>query len=456
MENNNNLSLKFISFVELIDWSVQTLVNSNIKYSDQYQLAKIGLFLKKVRNHVNIEDKQTYRRVTVKTNNKGVTLRDTEQGVNIGTKKQFLASTGQFIISKIDARNGAFGIIPLELDGAIVTNDFPLFKIDDTKINPSFLVLITTTKEFVQFAQSCSSGTTNRQRMDIELFLHQKIPLPALSEQNELVNAYTTKIKEANDLMQEANDLEQSIEEYIFTTLRITVQKKKHKRKTSFSFIAYNILDKWGVENLLYQSQKPLFYTEFYEMKPLSQVVEINPTTNLNALDSNNAMSFIPMVCISDIRGEVIEYRNGNKVNSSGYTKFKDNDLLWARITPCMENGKSAIVKNMINGVGYGSTEYHVLRQKNENFLLEFLHILLRLDVLKKEATIHFTGSAGQKRVPKAFLENLLVPIPPLEIQNEIVQYIQAQKENIKHLRQSAAANRMSAMQEFEQAIFNT
>ena len=153
----------------------------------------------------NIDNDKTYKRVTVKINNNGVILRNIEKGINIGTKKQFVAKSGQFIISKIDARNGAFGIIPSNLDGAIVTNDFPLFDVNENKINPHFLLLITTTKEFIKFAQSCSSGTTNRQRMDIDLFLNQKIPLPTITEQNKIVDNYNRKIRKAEQLQQEAN-----------------------------------------------------------------------------------------------------------------------------------------------------------------------------------------------------------------------------------------------------------
>ena len=195
MQTVENIHINFINFLKLENWSVQALLESKVDYSNKFELAKIGQFLFKNRNIVNIEDEITYTRVTVKINNNGVILRDTVKGVIIGTKRQFLAKAGQFIISKIDARNGAFGIIPNELDGAIVTNDFPLFDVNEKKINPHFLLLITTTKEFIKFAQSCSSGTTNRQRMDIELFLNQKIPLPSIAEQNKIVNNYKNKIK---------------------------------------------------------------------------------------------------------------------------------------------------------------------------------------------------------------------------------------------------------------------
>src|SRR6202000_268965 len=111
-----------------------------------------------------------------------------------------------------DARNGAFGIIPAELDGAIVTNDFPLFNVNTNRILTQFLLLVTTTKQFIKFAQSCSSGTTNRQRMDIDLFLEQRIPLPSIKEQEKILHEYNSKINKAIFLKSQADNVEIEIE----------------------------------------------------------------------------------------------------------------------------------------------------------------------------------------------------------------------------------------------------
>ena len=221
--------LKFVPFARMEAWSYAYLVEGVSRYKKDFQTIRIGDFLKSGKQSISIEDEIFYDRVTVKINTNGVVKRDTEKGTNIGTKKQYKAKAGQFIVSKIDARNGAFGIIPDELDGAIVTNDFPLFNIDTDIINPQFFFLFTGTKEFVNFAKSCSSGTTNRQRMDIDLFLKQEIPMPSLSEQEILVKNYFNKIEEAEKLSQQANDLETEIERYFLEQLGIEKTKKQFK-----------------------------------------------------------------------------------------------------------------------------------------------------------------------------------------------------------------------------------
>nr|MBA3985367.1 restriction endonuclease subunit S [Flavobacteriales bacterium] len=254
MQATVNTYLKYIDLILLENWSVQSVLNTQFNYSKKYEQARIGDFLIKSRNIVNIEDNKEYKRVTVKINNNGVILRNTEKGINIGTKKQYRANAGQFIISKIDARNGAFGIIPNELDNAIVTNDFPLFDVNTKKINPHFLLLITTTKVFIKFAQSCSSGTTNRQRMDIDMFLNQKIPLPKLEEQDNIVKDYNNKLNEAERLRKKAEVLANEIETILFSELGITKIKSGYKKSVGLKLIGFKNIQEWGLDKIFSNS----------------------------------------------------------------------------------------------------------------------------------------------------------------------------------------------------------
>lgn len=129
-----------VPFSGLINWSVQYLNDSKIAFNKAYPMMRIGEFLKRNKTTIVIQEEVEYKRVTIKIRNGGVVPRDVVMGRNIGTKKQFKVKEGQFIISKIDARNGAMGIIPEELDGAVVTPDFLTYDIDTTKVNPQYLV----------------------------------------------------------------------------------------------------------------------------------------------------------------------------------------------------------------------------------------------------------------------------------------------------------------------------
>jgi len=208
--------LKFINFKQLHNWSVQNLSENNFNYNQKYNLVKISSFLKRDKTLINIDDDTTYKRVTIRTKNQGVSIRDTEIGKNIGTKKQYIIKKGQFLLSKIDARNGAFGIATDELNGAIITADFFAYNIDKTKIEPYFLSLITTTKQFIQFAQNSSTGTTNRQRLNEELFLNVEIPLPTLDEQNELIRDLQNNSSKQDTAIQNKTLALQEFEREIF------------------------------------------------------------------------------------------------------------------------------------------------------------------------------------------------------------------------------------------------
>lgn len=155
MSVNTFKYIHFAHYKDIPNWSVQYVIEEKLGFTKKYPMAKIGSFLKKSKDQIEIQDDAEYKQVTVKINNGGVIARNDGQlkrGSEIGTKRQTVVHAGQFIVSKIDARNGAFGVIPDDLEGAIVTNDFPVFDVDSSKILPQFMVLISTTPQFVEFA----------------------------------------------------------------------------------------------------------------------------------------------------------------------------------------------------------------------------------------------------------------------------------------------------------------
>ena len=163
------------------------------------------------------------------------------------------------------------------------------------------------------------------------------------------------------------------------------------------------------------------FKSKIYPLFKLTDLAFINPTTTFSNIQQQEDITFIPMEAINQNLG-IIDVEYTKKIEETkGYTKFKENDLIWAKITPCMQNGKSAIVRNTINGYACGSTEFFIIRCKTNTILIEYIHFILRDKRILKTAMNFFGGSAGQQRVSKDFLLNLLIPLPPLEIQQQIV-----------------------------------
>ncbi|CAM8642561.1 HsdS Restriction endonuclease S subunits [Candidatus Methylacidiphilaceae bacterium] len=150
-------------------------------------MKRIRDLLTRVKDRVEIQNGQLYKQVTVRMNYKGVVLRRIQDGATIGTKDQFRVTPGQFLLSKIDARNGAFGIVPEELDGAVVTNSFLAFHINENEVEPEFFNVFLQSPVFLNACRKASKGTTNRKPVDETFFLNYDVYLPDLPEQHALI-----------------------------------------------------------------------------------------------------------------------------------------------------------------------------------------------------------------------------------------------------------------------------
>ena len=147
------------------------------------KLTKIGDFLNRSKIPIDILDNEEYKRVTIRINHNGVSLRDTEIGKKIGTKKQFILKAGQFIVSKIDARYGAFGIAPDEVNGAIITGNFWAYDVDFSKLNIEWFNQFTNSPDFYDLCERASAGITHRKYLNESFFLNYEILLPSVEEQ---------------------------------------------------------------------------------------------------------------------------------------------------------------------------------------------------------------------------------------------------------------------------------
>ena len=147
----------------------------------------LGEVLRRSERIIRLDPESNYKEVTVRMNGRGVVERRQVQGVEIATDRRYQAKSGQFIISRIDARNGASGLIPDELDGAVVTNDFPLFDIDNDRLDAAFFGWMSKTASFVELCRRASEGTTNRIRLSEDRFKTLDIPLPPLDVQRRIV-----------------------------------------------------------------------------------------------------------------------------------------------------------------------------------------------------------------------------------------------------------------------------
>lgn len=147
----------------------------------------LGELLKRSDETARVEPNQRYHEVTIKLWGKGVVSRGIVLGSEVVSLRRFVRAN-QLILSKIDARNGAIGLVPVELDGALVSNDFPSFSVADAdRCSVAFLGWLVRSARFVELCKAASEGTTNRVRIKEERFLGQQIRLPSLAEQEAIV-----------------------------------------------------------------------------------------------------------------------------------------------------------------------------------------------------------------------------------------------------------------------------
>ena len=191
------------------NWCVKRYNTPLDSLGSKYELVSIGSLLSRVKETVYVDPNVLYKSVTIQMHNRGLVLRDEKYGLDIGTKKQFYIREGQFVISKIDARNGAYGIVPKELHESIITGNFWAYRINSEKVLPEYLTYLMRHRFFIDMCKTCSYGVTNRWYLDEETFINFKIPLPKIKQQKEIIKQikiHTEIIDKANKEINHQND----------------------------------------------------------------------------------------------------------------------------------------------------------------------------------------------------------------------------------------------------------
>jgi len=168
--------------------------------------------------------------------------------------------------------------------------------------------------------------------------------------------------------------------------------------------------------------------SEKWRIVPLSEICDINPRLGKIGLADEDLFAFVPMAAVGAADGSInVTAKRPFAAVKKGFTLFQSGDVLFAKITPCMENGKMAVVPKLENLYGFGSTEFHVIRPKDD-VDPKYVYYYVSAQGFRQEAAHHMTGAVGQKRVPTDFLKQSTIPLPPtFEDQKRIVAEIEKQ-----------------------------
>jgi len=361
-----------------------------------WPLVTLGEILAQVEDIIHLDDDTLYKQVTVKLHGKGAILRQVVSGTEIKTKRQFHVRSGQLVYSRIDARLGAVAIVPDELDGAIVSNDFPVFNFCVEQIEPRFLQYYSRTSRFLQQCDSASSGTTKRTRIKETDFLRIEIPLPPLDEQCRLVaklDALAARVEQALALQQAA------------------IEAREQWLMASMKAIFAELASAYGQRPL-----KGLFSFRYDLIRPKDKVTGEMRFIGLQHIEPHTGRRIgADVVQVEELAGRKFRFSPGEIVY--GYLRPYLNKV-W--VADCD---------------GLCSVDQYVLRADNSQVRTDYLAYAMRSPLFLEQSAAK-TGLLTLPRLRSGLLEEIEIPVPPLDKQACIIDHLDKLQAKMGELKQ--------------------
>lgn len=339
---------------------------------------RVGDVVKLERRSVDVDPLQTYQEIGIRSFGNGIFHKEPVSGADLGAKRVFRIEPGDLVLSNVFAWEGAIAVATEAERGKIGSHRFMTYVPINGAADTGYLRYFFTSEAGLPLIQRASPGSAGRNKtLAIDRFEDLVIPLPATKEQ-------------------------QRIARHLDTTLSSVDKVGSLDRRGQLMDI---LLIERSIDGLLHD-----LVGSGWEVRSLSELASINPRPAPNDCPE---VAFVPMSAVDDQTGTIasVELRPATDVRS-GYKQFRDGDVIFARITPCMQNGKAAVVRDLPTEFGYGSTEFHVLRP-TASVGSDWIHRVVRSRSFRENAASHFKGTAGQQRVPASFLEGASIPVPP-------------------------------------------
>ena len=292
-------------------------------------------------------------------------------------------------------------------------------------------------------------------RITLNMLVSRLIPIPPVQEQKQISVKCRELISLSSNIENDKNCIQQILSETKSRILDLAIRGKlvpqnsndepasvllgriraekeelikqgklKRDKKESVIFKgednSYYLRDVSGTREI--NDEIPFDIPNSWEWGKIGDIMQVNPR---NKLDDALEVAFVPMPMIDDgFSGKHVSDVRTWKSVKSGFTHFKEGDVGVAKITPCFENRKSTIFKNLTNGYGAGTTELHILRPYASTILAEYILAYVKSSLFINKGVQEFTGAVGQQRISKEYVEDSFFPIPPLDEQARIVELI--------------------------------
>lgn len=401
----------------------------------------IGDFLKRIKRPIQLIDDREYKLVTIKMNHNGVTLREYKKGTLIKSN-MYEVKEGDFILSGIDARNGAFGIVPAELDGAIVTNDFWYFELDESIISKKLFLELTATTWFDEICKRGSDGTTQRIRLQKDKFFNQTVLLPHGNEQEALLKKILTFKRFQSDMDYEIinqkkllTQLKQSIlQEAINGKLTDEWRKAnpntepasellKHIKIKKEKLIKEKKIKKEKQLSSINEEEIPFELPENWNWCKLGDIIINSDNLNIhNELKSNELINYVDIDAIDNKKQMIRESKliPVSQLSSRARRVLKKGNILYSLVRPYLHN--LAIVEdeksNHIGSTGFAVFDCLMIENKYIFWLLLSKYI--------EDTYMGLMDGFNSPSITHEQFRNTVIPIAPLEEQKIIIQRIEA------------------------------
>jgi len=413
----------------------------------------IGDFLKRIKRPILLDPDKEYKLVTIKMNHNGIVLRGLKKGLDIKSK-MYEVKEGDFILSGIDARNGAFGIVPKELDGAIVTNDFWYFEIDENIILKKLFLELTATTWFDEICRKGSDGTTQRIRLQKDKFFNQTITLPSKEHQTDLLKKLLTFKSKQIELTEEIHLEKQYIAELKQSILKEAIQGK--------------LTEGWCKENRNIESAEKLLERIKEEKEKLVKEKKLRKEKALEPIVKDEIPFELPdgwVWCRLGDLGYAFRGKSPKYDKESNTLAINQKCVRWGYLN--MAQGKgiktnwfetidefylTQVNDVLVNSTGEGTIGRSAIVKKSEENLIYDSHVLLFRPIYSESIYIkNFINSLiGQQQIDNSKgakstnqtelgvekLRLLYLPLPPVEEQKEIVKQVEMMMNNISILDQ--------------------
>lgn len=346
----------------------------------------------------------------------GVTLKreNMENGNDYLTNAETLegykqVKQGDLVINIMLAWNGSLGISPFD---GITSPAYCVYRIKGNNNSEYFGYLFSTSLFKVEFRRYSTGIIDSRLRLYPDKFFSIYSFVPSKDEQDEIVRYIKGKEEKINRFIQQKQQLIELLKEQRQSIINEAATK------------GINPNAKMKPSDIEWLGDIP----EHWEVRRLRFLAKVNPIEYNYVFDdaSEEYVVFLPMERVSELGNIDNSCKLPIKEISKGYTYFEKDDIVVAKITPCFENGKGAVLDDLETCFGFGTTEFHVLRC-SDLVDKEFIYLLTSTFSFRKLGTSSMTGAAGQQRVPSTFIKNYNITYPTITEQKQIVEYIKTE-----------------------------